>query len=64
MLLRENSTPPVMKEWIPAGVILGLRVMDRDKDIIIRSSKMAGIPHIYESFINNKYKLDHREIVC
>ena len=64
MILRDNSTPPVMKEWIPAGVILGLRVKDEDKDIIIRSSKMAGIAHIYESFINDKYKLEHREIVC
>ena len=64
MILRDHSTPPVMKEWIPAGVILGLRVTDRDKDIIIRSSKMAGIAHIYESFINDKYKLEHREIVC
>ena len=64
MLLRDNSKPPVMKEWIPAGVILGLRVTDNDKNIIIRSSKMAGIPHIYESFINDEYKLEHKEIVC
>ena len=64
MILRDNSTPPVMKEWIPAGVILGLRVTDRNKDIIIRSAKMAEIAHIYESFISDKYKLEHREIEC
>ena len=64
MLLNDYSTSPVMKEWIPAGVILGLRVSNRDKDIIVRSSKMAGIAHIYQSFINDKYKLEHKEIEC
>lgn len=64
MMLRNLSAPPVMKEWIPSGVILGLRVDDSDKSVIIKSSKMAGINHIYESFINDEYKLAHREIVC
>ena len=64
MLLRGNSKPPVMKEWKPSAVILGLKVTDQNKDIIIRASKMAGISHIYESFINDKYKIDHREIIC
>lgn len=63
MLLRGNSKPPVMKEWIPSGVILGLKVTDQNRDIIIRASKMAGVDHIYESFINDKYKIDHREIM-
>ncbi len=63
MLLHGNSKPPVMKEWIPSGVIIGLRVSDSNKEIIIRSSKMAGITHIFESFINDKNKLDHREMV-
>ena len=64
MLLRDNNvTPPVMKKWIPAGVILGLKISDSDKDIIIRSSKMAGITHVYESYINDKYKLEYKKII-
>lgn len=62
MVLRDNSRPPVMKEWIPAGVILGLRVGEQEKNLIIRSSKMAGIEHIYESYIDDNYKLNHKEI--
>ena len=49
---------------IPSGVILGLKVADQNRDIIIRASKMAGVDHIYESYINDKYKIDHREIQC
>ena len=64
MILKNYSTSRVEKEWIPSGMILGLKVTDKDKDIIIRSAKIAGIEHIYESFINDEYKLDHREIVC
>ena len=65
MLLRDYPTSKVgkvCKEWIPTGIILGLKVTD--KDTIINAAKMAGIEHIYESFINDEYKLDHREIVC
>lgn len=64
MMFRNYSTHQVMKEWVPSGVILGLRVTDQNKELIIRSSKMAGVAHIYESFINDMYKIDHREIIC
>lgn len=62
MLLRGYSKPPVMQEWIPYGIILGLRTTDNDKDIIIRSAKSVGIEHIYESYINKQYHLDIREL--
>lgn len=63
MLLHNSSPAPVMKEWIPYGVILGLRISDTDKDVVIRSSRMAGIEHIYESYIDDNYKLAHRELM-
>ena len=63
MLLHNPSTVPVIKEWIPYGVILGLRMSATAKDIVIRSSKMAGIKHIYESYIDDNYKLAHRELI-
>ena len=63
MLLHNSSSSPVMKEWIPYGIILGLRMMATDKDIVIRSSKMAGVEHIYESYINDNYRIAHRELV-
>lgn len=63
-ILMHNSSPsPVMKEWIPYGIILGLRMSATDKDIVIRSSKMAGVEHIYESYINDNYRIAHRELV-
>ena len=62
LLLQGESNTSVMKEWIPDGVILGLRMSGQNRDLVIRSSKQAGINHIYESYINDKYKIDHREI--
>ncbi len=62
MLLRGTSNPQVMMEWIPHGIILGLRTSEGDRNIIIRSAKMAGIEHIYESYINNQYHIGIKEI--
>ena len=63
LLLQGESNTNVMKEWIPNGVILGLKMTNHDKEIVIRSSKQAGINHIFESYINDKYRLDHRELI-
>ncbi len=60
--LCNDAEPPVMKNWIPYGVILGLRISEQDKKLVIRSSQMAGIEHIFCSFINDQYKLEHKEI--
>ncbi len=62
MILNGQSTPPVMREWIPKGIILGLKTNEKDRQIILRSAKMAGIEHCYESYINNDYQIAIREI--
>ncbi len=56
------TAAPVMKEWIPDGVILGLKMSDFDKELVIRSAQMSGVDHVYESYINDEYRLDHREL--
>lgn len=62
MILRDFSSNHVMKEWTPYGVIIGLKTSINDKKTIIRSSKLAGIKHIFESYINDEYKLEFREV--
>ena len=48
--------------WKPSGVIIGLRTDEATRKLIIALSKEAGIPHIYECYINNKNRLAKREI--
>ena len=45
---------PAMIEWVPAGVIIGLRTSQVDTNLIISMAKEAGIKKIYKS--NNKEK--------
>lgn len=59
-----NSLTPnkMLREWIPSGIIVGLRTSDNDRNFLIRSAKIAGIEHIYELYITDKYSLDFREV--
>ena len=50
--------PPVMMEWIPSGIILGLRMDVAEENLVISMAKAAGIKSIYKSFINAQNKLD------
>lgn len=61
-ILRNHAKGPIMQEWIPYGIILGLRTKSRDRNIILKSAKMAGIDHFFESYINNCNQLDIRPI--
>lgn len=62
MILRSQANGPIMQEWIPYGVILGLRTSEQDRNIILRSAKMAGIRCFFETYINNSNRIDVREI--
>ena len=53
-----NMNPPVMREWIPSGVILGLRMNVSEENLVISMAKEAGIKNIYKSYINVKNRLD------
>lgn len=59
-----NSLTPnkMMREWIPSGIIIGLRTSENDRNLLIRSAKIAGIEHVYELYITDKYSLDLREL--
>ena len=49
---------PAMIEWVPAGVIIGLRTSQVDTNLIISIAKEAGIKKIYKSIIDEKNRLN------
>ena len=61
-ILRSPANGPVMQEWIPYGIIIGLRTTTQERDTILRSAKMAGIDHFFECYINDLNRLDIRPI--
>ena len=58
MLLPCPMNPPIMREWIPAGIILGLRMETSEKNLVSALAREAGIKEIYESYINLNNQLD------
>lgn len=50
--------PPIMMEWIPCGIILGLRMEKEEENLVISMAKEAGISKIYKSFIDAKNQLN------
>lgn len=58
MLTTCPMIPPIMVEWIPSGIILGLRMNTSEENLVISMAKEAGIKNIYKSFINSKNQLD------
>lgn len=62
MILPCQMQGPVMREWIPYGVILGLKMEENDRRIVIESAKRAGVKHIYESYMDYNGKLDAVEL--
>lgn len=57
MVVPGNMRGKVMREWIPTGVILGLRMENDERDFITDTAKQAGIKNIYQSFINDDGEL-------
>ena len=49
---------PAMIEWVPAGVIIGLRTPPGDKNLIISMAQEAGVKNIYQSYIDEKNRLN------
>lgn len=58
MITRCIMKPPVMMEWIPSGIILGLRMGVAEENLVVSMAKEAGIKSIYKSYINAQNKLD------
>lgn len=57
-----QMNPPIMREWVPAGIILGLRMNPSEKNLVIALAKEAGIAQLYESYINIDNKLDTKSL--
>lgn len=53
-----RMNPPVMMEWIPSGIILGLRMEPKEQNLVVSMAKEAEIKNIYKCFINVHNLLD------
>lgn len=62
MITWGDMKPPIMIEWIPHGIVIGLRMSKSERGLVISLAKQAGIKQIYESYINRHNQLDAREI--
>ena len=58
MILACNMKPPIMMEWIPSGIILGLRMGVTEENLVVSMAKEAEIKNIFKSYINAKNMLD------
>ena len=58
MIANRKMNLPAMIEWVPAGVIIGLRTSQVDKNLIISMAKEAGIKSVYQSYIDEKNRLN------
>lgn len=50
--------PPIMMEWIPSGIILGLRMNVAEENLVVSMAKEAGIKNIYKSYIDAQNRLN------
>ena len=57
MITACSMAPPVMMEWIPSGIILGLKMCKAEENLVISMAKEAGIQKIYRSFIDSENQL-------
>lgn len=58
MIANVKMKLPAMVEWVPSGVIIGLRTSPVDRNLIISMAKEAGIKNIYQSVIDEKNRLN------
>lgn len=52
MIIPFKIKPPVMREWIPSGVILGLRMDINEENLVVSLAKQAGIKNFYKAYID------------
>lgn len=50
IITKRIMQPPIMMEWIPSGIILGLRMGTAEENLVVSMAKEAGIKKIYKSF--------------
>lgn len=54
--------PPIMMEWIPSGIILGLRMETAEENLVVSMAKEAGVKNIYKSYIDSQNRLNAFQI--
>ena len=50
IITKRIMQPPIMMEWIPSGIILGLRMGTAEENLVVSMAKEAGIKKIYNVF--------------
>ena len=63
IILNCRMNGPVMREWIPSAVILGLNMGYEERNLTISAAKEAGVKNIYNSYIDDKGMLNARQLV-
>lgn len=63
MILPGTMKPPIMREWIPHGIILGLRMDTREENLVVSIARQAGIEHIYKSGIDKNGDLNASKVI-
>ena len=58
MIANAKMKLPAMIEWVPKGIIIGLRTSQVDKNLIISMAKEAGVKNIYQSYIDETNSLN------
>ena len=58
MIVGGQIKPPIMMEWIPSGIILGLRMESTEENLVVNIARDAGIKNIYKSIIDSKNRLN------
>ena len=53
-----SMNAPIMREWIPSGIILGLRMETDTENLVVSMAREAGIENIYKSFIDSQNRLN------
>ena len=49
--------PPILMEWRPDGIILGLRMSEADKNLAVSLALQAGVKKVYASYIDDLNRL-------
>lgn len=57
-----QMSSPVMMEWVPSGIILGLRMENEEEHLVISVAKEAGIKDIYKSYIDLNNTLNIKRV--
>lgn len=49
--------PPILMEWRPDGIILGLRMSEAEKNLAVSLALQAGVKKVYASYIDDLNRL-------